>query len=150
RNRLSIKVGLLCFCSWSASGFATESQYFKLSKEPRHRQTRKNRVLASRVKIGQDAGCRSRTSLYLWCRLVSRFNQPSHSPGAFMKRREMIRTTLFAGAVAAVRPQLAAAQSTATPSELTPAQSGVDGSKDLSAPGWKPLFLDEHQNETLI
>jgi hypothetical protein len=33
---------------------------------------------------------------------------------------------------------------------LTPAQSGVDASKDLAAPGWKPLFLDEHQNETLI
>jgi hypothetical protein len=38
---------------------------------------------------------------------------------------------------------------TQTP-ELTPAQSGVDASKDLAAPGWKPLFLDEHQNETLI
>jgi hypothetical protein len=66
-----------------------------------------------------------------------------------MKRREMIRATLFAGAVAAVRPPLAAGQSTATPG-LTPAQSGVDASKDLAAPGWKPLFLDEHQNETLI
>jgi len=67
-----------------------------------------------------------------------------------MKRREMIRASLFAGAAAAVRPPLSAAQSTAMPSELTPAQSGVDASKDLSAPGWKPLFLDEHQNETLI
>jgi hypothetical protein len=34
--------------------------------------------------------------------------------------------------------------------QLTPAQRGVDASNDLSAPGWKPLFLDEHQNETLI
>ena len=67
-----------------------------------------------------------------------------------MKRREMIRATLFAGAAAAVRPPLAAAQSTATPLELTPAHSGVDASKDLSGPGWKPLFLDQHQNETLI
>jgi len=33
---------------------------------------------------------------------------------------------------------------------LTPAGSGVDASKDLAGPGWKPLFLDEHQNETLI
>jgi hypothetical protein len=33
---------------------------------------------------------------------------------------------------------------------LTPAQRGVDASKELAAPGWKPLFLDEHQNETLI
>ncbi|HYL84810.1 MAG TPA: gluconate 2-dehydrogenase subunit 3 family protein [Candidatus Angelobacter sp.] len=67
-----------------------------------------------------------------------------------MKRRELLRATLFAGAVAAVRPQLTAGQNPAVPSELTPAQSGVDASKDLAAPGWKPLFLDEHQNETLI
>jgi hypothetical protein len=33
---------------------------------------------------------------------------------------------------------------------LTPAQSGVDASKDLASPTWKPLFLNEHQNETLI
>ena len=72
-----------------------------------------------------------------------------------MKRREMIRATIFGGAAAAaVGPQLIAGQNAtqnaAAPSELTPAQSGVDASKDLSAPNWKPLFLDEHQNETLI
>ena len=71
-----------------------------------------------------------------------------------MKRREMIRATVFAGAVAAIRPQLSAGQeagqSAAQASELTPAQRGVDASKDLAGPGWKPLFLDEHQNETLI
>jgi hypothetical protein len=68
-----------------------------------------------------------------------------------MKRREMIRGSVLAGAVAALRPSLATAQNAAQqPSELTPAQSGVDASKDLAAPGWKPLFLDEHQNETLI
>jgi hypothetical protein len=75
-----------------------------------------------------------------------------------MKRREMIRGSVLAGAVAALQPSLVAAQSAAQtssqaaaqPSELTPAQSGVDASKDLAAPGWKPLFLDEHQNETLI
>src|SRR5580692_8764536 len=72
-----------------------------------------------------------------------------------MKRREMLRASVLAGAAAALQPALAKAQSgaqTATQqsSELTPAQSGVDASKDLSAPGWKPLFLDEHQNETLI
>ena len=70
-----------------------------------------------------------------------------------MKRREMIRATIFGGAAAAVGPQLLAAQNAPqkpAPSELTPAQSGVDASKDLSAPDWKPLFLDEHQNETLI
>jgi Gluconate 2-dehydrogenase subunit 3 len=71
-----------------------------------------------------------------------------------MKRREMLRASVLVGAAAALRPALSNAQSgaqgTAPPSELTPAQSGVDASKDLSAPGWKPLFLDEHQNETLI
>jgi len=67
-----------------------------------------------------------------------------------MKRREMIRGSVLAGAAAALGPSLASAQSAAQASELTPAQNGVDASKDLAAPGWKPLFLDEHQNETLI
>jgi len=70
-----------------------------------------------------------------------------------MKRREMLRASVLAGAAAALRPALANAQSasqTAQPSELTPAQSGVDASKEFEGPGWKPLFLDEHQNETLI
>jgi gluconate 2-dehydrogenase gamma chain len=48
-----------------------------------------------------------------------------------------------------VRSAGTAAQTPTQSSELTPAQSGVDASKDLSAPGWKPLFLDDHQNETL-
>jgi gluconate 2-dehydrogenase gamma chain len=71
-----------------------------------------------------------------------------------MKRREMLRASVLAGAVAALRPALANAQGTAQnaapPSELTPAQSGVDASKELEGSGWKPLFLDQHQNETLI
>jgi glucoside 3-dehydrogenase (cytochrome c) hitch-hiker subunit len=68
-----------------------------------------------------------------------------------MKRRELIRAGVLTGAVAAaLRPTLSMAQTAAQSSELTPAQSGVDASKDLAAPGWKPLFLDEHQNETLI
>jgi hypothetical protein len=70
-----------------------------------------------------------------------------------MKRREMLRASVLAGAAAALRPALAnaqtGAQSAAPPSELTPAQSGVDASKEFEGPGWKPLFLDEHQNETL-
>jgi hypothetical protein len=68
-----------------------------------------------------------------------------------MKRREMIRASVLAGAAAAaLRPSMAAAQTAAQSPELTPAQRGVDASKDLTAPGWKPLFLDEHQNETLV
>ena len=71
-----------------------------------------------------------------------------------MKRREMLRASVIAGAAAALGPVLSnaqsGAQSAAQPSELTPGQSGVDASKDLAAPEWKPRFLDEHQNETLI
>jgi hypothetical protein len=67
-----------------------------------------------------------------------------------MKRRDLIRAGVLAGAAAALRSPIGKAQSATQSSELTPAQSGVDASKDLSAPGWKPLFLDEHQNETLI
>jgi Gluconate 2-dehydrogenase subunit 3 len=69
-----------------------------------------------------------------------------------MKRRELLRAGVFAGAAAAtLRPSVAAAQNAAAAkSELTPAGMGVDASQDLAAPGWKPMFLDEHQNETLI
>ena len=71
-----------------------------------------------------------------------------------MKRRELLRRGMFAGAVAALSPALGSAQnpSQAAPpaSEVTPAGNGVDASKDLSSPNWKPLFLDAHQNETLI
>jgi hypothetical protein len=73
-----------------------------------------------------------------------------------MKRRELIQRGVYAGAVAALRPGLGMAQGatqaagTARSPELTPAQNGVDASKNLAGEGWKPLFLDEHQNETLI
>jgi hypothetical protein len=71
-----------------------------------------------------------------------------------MKRREMLRASVLTGAAAALSTSLSAAQNsaqnTSQPDELTPAQRGVDASKDLASPNWKPLFLDEHQNETLI
>jgi gluconate 2-dehydrogenase gamma chain len=67
-----------------------------------------------------------------------------------MKRRELLRAGAVAGAVAALRPTLAAPQIAAKSPELTPAQGGVDASQELSAANWKPLFLDEHQNETLV
>ncbi|HSC44951.1 MAG TPA: gluconate 2-dehydrogenase subunit 3 family protein [Candidatus Acidoferrum sp.] len=68
-----------------------------------------------------------------------------------MKRRELLRAGVIAGAAAAaLRPNLAGAQNPAQAPELTPAQSGVDASNDLAGANWKPLFLDEHQNETLI
>ena len=70
-----------------------------------------------------------------------------------MKRRDLLRAGVLTGAAAALRPPIAAAQSPAAAAqtnELTPAQRGVDASKDLAAANWKPLFFDEHQNETLI
>ena len=71
-----------------------------------------------------------------------------------MKRRELLRAGVITGAAAALGSSLSKAQNPSQtpgqPDELTPAQKGVDASKDLSAPGWRPLFLDEHQNETLI
>jgi gluconate 2-dehydrogenase gamma chain len=71
-----------------------------------------------------------------------------------MKRRDLLRAGVLTGAAVALRPPRSTAQSgtqdAAQTAELTPAQRGVDASKELAAPGWKPLFLDEHQNETLI
>lgn len=83
-----------------------------------------------------------------------------------MKRREMLRASVLGGAAAALSPALAgarngtaahhggavgqAAKDAEEKSELTPAQRGVDASKELEGANWKPQFLDEHQNETLI
>jgi len=71
-----------------------------------------------------------------------------------MRRRELLRAGVVAGAVAAMHQPVAGAQSTTVPpppdSQLTPAGRGVDASNDLAAANWKPLFLDEHQNETLV
>jgi hypothetical protein len=71
-----------------------------------------------------------------------------------MKRREMLRASVFGGA-AALTPALVSAKQGAAEkkeekSELTPAQRGVDASDELKVANWKPVFLDEHQNETLI
>jgi type II secretory pathway pseudopilin PulG len=84
-----------------------------------------------------------------------------------MKRREMLRAGVFGGAAAALAPGLVGAKNGAAAergaaaeqggaaeqaekSELTPAQRGVDASNELKVANWKPVFLDEHQNETLI
>jgi hypothetical protein len=71
-----------------------------------------------------------------------------------MKRRELLRAGVLTSAAAALSTQISAAQHSAQGAsqspDLTPAQRGVDATKDLAAPGWKPLFLDDHQNETLI
>jgi hypothetical protein len=65
-----------------------------------------------------------------------------------ISRRDLIRAALLAGASAALEPALSLAQ-TAVP-ETTPAQRGEDESKLLADPNWKPAFLNQGQNETLI
>jgi hypothetical protein len=58
-----------------------------------------------------------------------------------MNRRDLLRSTVL-GALGA------AATVPSAPAREFPA--GYDASKDLERPDWKPVFLDAHQNETLI
>src|SRR6204780_210524 len=57
-----------------------------------------------------------------------------------MNRRDLFRQT-FLGAAAAATAGVA-------PAREFP--SDYDASKELARTDWKPLFLDEHQNETLV
>jgi hypothetical protein len=72
-------------------------------------------------------------------------HQPLHS---LINRRDLIRAALFASAASALGAQFSFAQAIA--SGLTPAARGEDGSKVLTDPNWKAVFLNDHQNETLI
>lgn len=65
-----------------------------------------------------------------------------------IKRRDLLRAALMAGAATTFGPRISLAQ--AIEAGLTPAARGEDGSKFLTEPDWKPLFLNDHQNETLI
>jgi hypothetical protein len=57
-----------------------------------------------------------------------------------MKRRELFQTLLgVAGAAVAT-----------TPAAAIERPANYDASKDLALPDWKPSFLDDHQNQTLI
>lgn len=58
-----------------------------------------------------------------------------------MNRRDLIRTSLF-GALG-----LTSASHPALPREFS---ADYDASKELARPDWKPVFVDEHQNQTLI
>src|SRR5215470_18073888 len=69
-------------------------------------------------------------------------------PSALFSRRELIRAALFASAASALGPAFSFSQ--AISSGLTAAARGEDGSTYLSDPNWKPVFLNEHQNATLI
>jgi hypothetical protein len=57
-----------------------------------------------------------------------------------MNRRDLFRQTLLG----------AAAVATAGGASAREFPSDYDASKDLSRADWKPLFLDDHQNETLV
>ncbi len=72
-------------------------------------------------------------------------NQPS-SP--LINRRDLMRAALFASAASALGAQFSFAQ--ALSAGLTPAARGEDGSEVLTDPNWKAVFLNNHQNETLI
>jgi hypothetical protein len=65
-----------------------------------------------------------------------------------INRRDLIRAAFFASAASALGPQFSVAQ--AISAGLTPAARGEDGSKVLTDPNWKAVFLNDHQNETLI
>ena len=65
-----------------------------------------------------------------------------------INRRDLIRAALFAGAASALGPRFSFAQ--AISAGLTPAARGEDGSKVLTDPNWKAVFLNDHQNGTLI
>jgi hypothetical protein len=67
---------------------------------------------------------------------------------AALKRRDLIRAALLAAAAAALGPSFSLAQ--AIESGLTPAARGEDGAAFLTDPNWKPAFLTDQQNETLI
>lgn len=57
-----------------------------------------------------------------------------------MNRRELFRTAL-------VTIGAAVGSSSASARDFP---AGFDASKELERPDWKPIFLDDHQNETLI
>jgi len=65
-----------------------------------------------------------------------------------INRRDLIRAALAAGMTSALGPAFSFAQ--AISSGLTPAALGQDGSKFLTDPNWKLVYLSDHQNETLI
>jgi len=58
-----------------------------------------------------------------------------------MNRRDLFRQTFLGAAATAVSGHLATAREF---------PSDYDASKELARADWKPLFLDDHQNQTLV
>jgi Gluconate 2-dehydrogenase subunit 3 len=79
-------------------------------------------------------------------------SEPSESivrcSSPLINRRDLLRAAFFAGAVSALGRSFSFAQ--AVSAGLTPAARGEDGSKFLTSPDWKALFLNDHQDKTLI
>ena len=65
-----------------------------------------------------------------------------------LNRRDLIRAAILSAAASALGPSFSLAQ--AIQSGLTPAARGEDGAAYLTDPHWKPAFLNDHQNQTLI
>lgn len=82
---------------------------------------------------------------------LSENGKPHPSPPSslpLIKRRDLLRAALFASLASAFGPAFSYAQ--AIDAGLTAAARGEDGSKYLSDPNWKAVFLDPEQNETVI
>ena len=67
---------------------------------------------------------------------------------SLISRRELIRAALYAAAASALGPAFSFAQQ--VHSDITAAARGEDGSEFLANPNWKPVFLNEQQNATLL
>lgn len=81
-------------------------------------------------------------------RVVTRTEEQVHPSTSPVSRRELIRAALFTSVAPILGSSFCFAQ--AISSGLTAAARGEDGSAVLSDPNWKPAFLNEHQNATLI
>src|SRR5436309_2770847 len=71
-----------------------------------------------------------------------RYDELLNCEGGYVNRRELFRRTVMgaAGIAAGGAPQAVAREFPAD----------YDASKELARSDWKPQFLDEHQNETLV
>jgi gluconate 2-dehydrogenase gamma chain len=77
----------------------------------------------------------------------ARFTIEPHSSSALVTRRHLMWSALCASVAAALGPTFSRAQ--AVQSDLTAAARGEDGSKFLTDPNWKAVFLSDSQNTTL-
>ncbi len=66
-----------------------------------------------------------------------------------MKRRELFRRSVL-GTLGAALTSVVSGQPASSNPETREFPSGHDASKELSRSDWKPTFLDEHQDQTLI